>query len=104
MKRHENTPPADGDELSAEHVEAAGISADLMQAGFIMTWREPSGKARSAFFTNPAPGSRWNFTYEPARDEWRIWDRTGETPSRGMHTDSFVSAVKEFTQTEESTK
>ncbi len=55
--------------------------------------RESRKKVEKAFFTAPTPRSRWNFTYTPSADEWRIWDRTGKTPSQGMDSGSFFFAA-----------
>ncbi len=89
------------DRKTAEHVEAAGIAADLMQAGYRMAWRELRSKARKAFFTDP--GARWSFTYDPARGQWRIWDKTGQLPTRGMETADFSSAASGYTKRQETT-
>ena len=72
--------------------QAAAILADIQMSGYSMVWRDAKGgMKRNAFLRNDS--ARYSYTYEPESDEWRIWDRTGNVPSRVMLTWRFATYI-----------
>ncbi len=75
--------------------QAAALLADLQMAGMTMTWRNAKGAMlRNAWLTSE--NGRYNFSYEPEKDEWRIWDRVGKKPTEALLTWRMVARIAQL--------
>lgn len=76
----------------APSTQAAGLLASLQMTGMTLVWREAKGgMLRNAWLTSE--NGRYNFSYEPEIDQWRIWDRKGHGPSVALPTRLFVDRI-----------